>query len=348
MMFEDKVSVIIPVYNTKKYLKRSVSSVLEQTYMNLQIILVDDGSTDGSSELCDAFKMQDNRIEVIHKENEGLGLTRNAGLDIADGKYVTFLDSDDWFSETHIEKLMEAVSDKRTELVIGSHTKCRHDESVIEQFELPEYGSFNEKEIKNNIMLSVIAAHDHSSRDLGLPMSVCFSLYQTEIINKNHIRFKSERITACEDVFFNLQYMDKIQCARLVKEYGYFYRFNPVSITKGFDKRQTERMIRLYHELINHAEELKMPVSAQQRIDRCMLAKLRTLLFMILRSDLKYREKQSEIRSLLKMKPFEDILKRYPAKNYRLSLRVTTCLMKYRMTRLLFLVLSIKERSVNK
>ena len=90
-----KISVIIPVYNTEKYLKRCVDSVREQTYGNLEIILVDDGSPDGCPQMCDIFAAEDDRIKVIHKENAGVAAARNAGLDAAGGEYLAFVDSDD-------------------------------------------------------------------------------------------------------------------------------------------------------------------------------------------------------------------------------------------------------------
>ena len=103
------VSIIVPVYNTGQYLEKCLDSVLNQTYTNLQIILVDDGSKDGTSAMCDRIKSKDSRIEVIHKTNEGLGYTRNKGLEYAVGDYVTFLDSDDWFDIDHIANLVQAA-----------------------------------------------------------------------------------------------------------------------------------------------------------------------------------------------------------------------------------------------
>ena len=105
----DTVSVIIPVYNSQEYIDRCVSSVLKQTYNNIEVILVNDGSTDGSLGKCESWKKKDSRVIILDKENEGIGFTRNAGVRIAGGKYITFIDSDDWVEEGYVEKLLFAL-----------------------------------------------------------------------------------------------------------------------------------------------------------------------------------------------------------------------------------------------
>ena len=102
---KDLVSVIIPVYKVEKYLHRCVESILGQTYKNVEVILVDDGSPDNCGEMCDVFAKRDHRVRVIHKKNGGLSDARNAGIEIAKGKYLSFLDSDDWVHPKYIEKL---------------------------------------------------------------------------------------------------------------------------------------------------------------------------------------------------------------------------------------------------
>lgn len=104
-----KISVIIPVYKVEKYLKRCVESVVNQTYKNIEIILVNDGSPDKCGEICDEYARIDSRIKVIHKENGGLSSARNSGLDIASGDYIMFVDSDDWLSEVSLEQLNEYI-----------------------------------------------------------------------------------------------------------------------------------------------------------------------------------------------------------------------------------------------
>lgn len=110
------ISVIIPVYNVKRYLHECVDSVLRQSYNSLEIILVDDGSDDGSDKICDAYALKDNRIKVIHQLNKGLSAARNAALDIASGDYITFVDSDDLISDCYIEFLHKIISQHNVDI----------------------------------------------------------------------------------------------------------------------------------------------------------------------------------------------------------------------------------------
>ena len=103
------VSIIVPVYNVKPYLNRCVDSLLGQSYQNMELLLVDDGSTDGSETLCDEYAAQDARVRVLHKKNGGLSDARNAGVDAAKGEYLSFVDGDDWVSPYYIENLYRAL-----------------------------------------------------------------------------------------------------------------------------------------------------------------------------------------------------------------------------------------------
>lgn len=120
MELTEKISVIIPVYNVEKYLVRCVESIINQTYQNLEIILVDDGSPDASGSICDSF--EDPRIRVIHKENGGLSSARNAGLDIATGDYIGFVDSDDWIELDMYETMLRMAKENQAKIVcVGNY-----------------------------------------------------------------------------------------------------------------------------------------------------------------------------------------------------------------------------------
>lgn len=115
------ISIIVPVYNVKDYLEKCLKSICGQTYQNLEIIVVDDGSTDGSGELCDVFAQSDSRIKVVHQSNGGLGAARNKGLDIAIGEYIGFVDSDDWIDSDMYQFLYELMDTSKADISICSH-----------------------------------------------------------------------------------------------------------------------------------------------------------------------------------------------------------------------------------
>ena len=116
-MKKNKISVIVPIYNVENYLRRCVDSILKSTYENLEIILVDDGSTDECPTICDDYAKKDPRIKVIHKKNGGLSDARNKGLDIATGEYISFIDSDDYIESSMFQRIFEAISTKDVDLV---------------------------------------------------------------------------------------------------------------------------------------------------------------------------------------------------------------------------------------
>lgn len=134
----EKISVIIPIYNVEKYLERCLNSVIEQTYKNLEIILVDDGSPDGCAQICDIYKKKDERILVIHQKNKGLSGARNAGLDIATGKFVCFIDSDDYIDKNMIEILYKNLKHTNSDISICGFEQIDEDEKI------------NKKEKQNN------------------------------------------------------------------------------------------------------------------------------------------------------------------------------------------------------
>ena len=129
-MEEKKVSVIIPVYNVKEYVEKCVETVIKQTYSNLEIILVDDGATDGSGEICDKLACKDQRIEVIHKKNGGLSDARNAGLKVVTGEYYLFVDSDDWISVNMVKRLVDCAEKEDADIVCCGFFDVMKDEII--------------------------------------------------------------------------------------------------------------------------------------------------------------------------------------------------------------------------
>ncbi len=210
-----KISVIIPVYNVEKYLDKCVQSVINQTYKSLEIILVDDGSTDKSGVLCDEYAKKDERIKVIHKSNGGLSSARNKGLDIASGEYIFFLDSDDFLSLTALEKMVKFFEPHKVEIVacLDKRFTCENvtgekkgEELYFTQEEMLK-GTFKQNE--NYFIIS------------------CAKLYKKSLFDG--LRFTEGVVH--EDEFICHKIYAKTEKTALIQEEFYFYRVNPESIT---------------------------------------------------------------------------------------------------------------------
>lgn len=192
-----KVSVIIPVYNTKKYLRKCVDSVLAQTYDNLEIILVNDGSTDDSGALCDEIAEGFNNILVIHKKNGGLSDARNAGITVATGEFTCFLDSDDWMDEDCIEEALTEMKFSDADVVVWGYHTDFHDENekVVKSHDVIPTQFKNNDKVDENMDINKL---------IGLCGYAWNKLYKTEIIK--NIKF-AKGISLVEDILFNADVM---------------------------------------------------------------------------------------------------------------------------------------------
>lgn len=222
------VSVIIPVYNVKPYLERCVQSVQNQTYKDLEIILVDDGSTDGSSELCDKIAARDSRIVVIHQENQGLSGARNTGIRKAKGEYIAFLDSDDeWLLSDGLERLLQMgecdlIVFKRVDIWM----KDQRSNSADYDIEI-----ISRKTDTQAVFLYLVVTQQ-------LQISACFLLVRRQMLLDDEIFFPLGMYS--EDVFWSMHLWQHVQTVRFtnLNLYGYYHR--EASIT-------TTATIRSYH-----------------------------------------------------------------------------------------------------
>lgn len=215
----DKISIIIPVYNVEKYLENCLEKVLNQTYKNLEIILVDDGSKDNSGKLCDEYAKMDSRIKVIHQKNGGLSMARNSGLDIATGKYIMFVDSDDYYELNSCELLYNEIKEKDADLVIGNYI---HTKSNGEKWEKPLF----DKELYKNFKLSI---KDYKKSFFVMNSVVWNKIFKREFIEKYHLRFVSGAVA--EDAIFSTFCYVHTDKAYFINDIVYNYRQNDSNST---------------------------------------------------------------------------------------------------------------------
>ena len=227
-----KISIIVPVYNIEKYLSQCIESIINQNYKNIEIILVNDGSTDKSGDICDSYSLKDNRIKVIHKKNEGVSIARNTGLKVATGEYIAFVDGDDLVHKDIYTKLINVINNSKYDLVM-----CRfyrsffNEENKIEDEPLEE-GEYERNEVFEKLILPMIG-NDFKNTGKTLIMGAIWRcLYKKEIIKKNKIEFPV--INIAEDMLFHLNYLGYCNYVYVEKEPLYYYRYNNNSATKKY------------------------------------------------------------------------------------------------------------------
>ena len=227
-----KISIIIPVYNVETYLQDCLNSIISQTYPHLEILLIDDGSTDSSGKICDQFARVDDRIRVFHIKNAGVSNARNVGIENSTGDYISFIDSDDIihsdFYNIQIKYLLQSSADTISVLI----------EKVPENFKISDINdsfiSLENKYLTNLEVLDCVQNPDFLW--VGYPVN---KLYSAKIIKDNNIRF-DVNLKFCEESVFNCRYFEKSKSVVLNLSRLYFYRIRKTSATNSL--KQSEKL----------------------------------------------------------------------------------------------------------
>ncbi|MGN8643166.1 glycosyltransferase family 2 protein [Catenibacterium mitsuokai] len=232
-----KVSIVVPVYKAEKYLVRCVKSLSNQTLKDIEIILVDDGSPDNCGHMCDEFEKTDSRIKVVHKKNGGLSSARNAGLEVAIGETVGFVDSDDDVELTMYEELYETLISNQVDFVMSDYLRIENsDVNCIKTANLRE-GYFTKNDIKKEIYPQLIMGRN---LDYGPLLSVCQCLYKREFLIKNHLMFADD-VKWSEDNLFSAMVGYYANSFYYLKNRPlYHYYNNPGTITTSYKQGSWE------------------------------------------------------------------------------------------------------------
>ncbi len=231
---QELVSIVVPVFNVEEYLDRCVSSIVNQTYKNLEILLIDDGSPDNCPKLCDEWAKKDSRIKVIHKENEGQGIARSLGIEVAKGEYITFFDSDDYVDITIIEKSVSSAKKYNSDVVIYGRKDYRVDGSFRDNPISTQSEVFSGKSVQEELLPGMLIYK------MGFGITSC-RLYRLSTLKKYNLRFKSEREYVSEDTHFSLELFSKNITVSIVPEGLYFYCERPDSFSRKFDDAKQEK-----------------------------------------------------------------------------------------------------------
>ena len=352
-MSQPCVSIIVPVYNAERYLERCVASLRAQSLTDIEILLVDDSSTDSSLALCRQFAAEDPRVTVIHKPNEGAGKARNAALAAAAGKYVGFVDSDDFVAPDMFQTLYEKAEAYHSDLVLsgvvyvggimfsseGERT-CKRFFEQDTQFETPEQ--------LQELQLGIVGALPDDPDDSKYGTSIWKNLFRNEIIRRNGLYFLSEREFLSEDALFMLDYIACIRRATGISEAFYHYCRNEDSISKSYRSDRLEKSLAFVSEVEKRFQKMSCPEQYQIYIDRFWQAICRVIcsqeILHAAENHIPYAALKARLRAVCTHRLTARVLRSYPLYKLPAKQMVFAYGMKFRLYFLLKLLVGLRSR----
>lgn len=261
-----KISIIIPVYKVEPYLRQCLDSVVNQTYKNLEIILVDDGSPDNCGAICDEYAQKDNRITVIHKKNEGLSAARNDALKLVSGDWILFVDSDDWLELELCEKTLREAQSKNTDILIYDLIK---EDPITGSKRIHAFPDSFVSEDRSTIAGMQLSALNRYYTPISTAWSQGFpwdKLFSAELVKKNDLHFATN-VKANEDVIFALHAFQFAERIGYIPDALYHYRMNQTSIGHKFTPDRVKIDLEIYREMDRIGKKYGLSQDYYQALD---------------------------------------------------------------------------------
>lgn len=331
------VSIIVPIYNAALTLEKCVSSLFAQTYKNIEIILVNNGSIDGSLELCRKLALLDNRILVLDLVEKGVSVARNKGVEIASGEYVTFVDADDCI-DSNVCEIFAELNEKRHYDLFCYSAKYHKGKKVVDSFLFLENAEFFDENQKEELQIKVFAPqapifdYKTNTRFAG---SACGKFYKREILLNNNLRFATETIIS-EDVLFNTLSLDFFHKIGYTKQCFYHYEQSKGSAQNRYRPNSDKYFIFVVKKI---QEWLQNTGKDQRFVDaaNCLFVHY---LFGILKEDLCHKDNpddknvpQSHLYSILSESVFVDVLRNVKWNYFSFTEKILVLMLKLKMTR---------------
>lgn len=337
------LSVIVPVYNVEKYLDRCVQSLVNQTLKDMEIILVDDGSTDDSGSLCDDYARQYENIVVVHKENGGLTSAWMAGVKASKGDYLGFVDSDDWVDGDMYQIMYEKALEKQVDMVCCGLVKEFEDKTRTHTYltDRLKKGYYEKEDIIQKIRPVFLCDGSFDSR--AIPASRCMKLYRREIMEEN-MKYCNEQVSIGEDLVITFAcFMDCESIYTFHDYYPYHYRINESSLTGKHDSNYIRKLITLREQLLYINEEKQSGYDYRQQI-------LNDFLFLTLMciKDEVYKNREEShgkviknVAKICESPQVQEALREYHMPKLMLSGKIFVFMMKHKLYALMFLAIRI-------
>ena len=306
-----KVSIVIPAYNAENCIAKCLDSILAQSEKDFEVIVVNDGSKDGTAAAVDAYAQKDSRIILINKENGGVSSARNAGLDRAQGDYVFFVDCDDWIPENALESTVQAIQESGADIVMGKMWHCDNKTGAVKEHALQEplLECANNPNAEN-AFLKILTGY---ALKKGVAYSALAKLYRRDLIERYGVRF-DKNLAYCEDVMFNIDYLKHANSA-VVKDYYYYYAEDSAgSLTKRYNAHVVDGTVRAYEGLRGLFEEKGIGQDALAELEEQLLNSLWDISFRILSgkyANLTKKEYKAAVYAIWSLPIFVELAKKH-------------------------------------
>ncbi len=352
-MSQPKVSIIVPVYNVENYLERCINSLRNQSLTDIEIILVDDCSTDSSLEICNKVAQEDCRIKVIHKVNEGAGMARNAGIEVATGEYIGFVDSDDFVDVNMYKTLCEKADKYGSDLVMSGvvfvdGNMFSQTGECISKIYFDNDTHFEAEESLKELRMGIVGSTPDNADDSKYGMGTVKNLFKNEIIKENNIMYQSERDTFSEDAMFMIDYISCIKKATGIPEAFYNYCRNGNSVSKSYKEDRFKKCLVFVKEVEEKFERDISPDIYRIYIHRFWQAVCRVLcsqeIMHAKENKIKYAVLKRRLKAVCTHSLTVSVLKSYPIKRLPLKQRVFAYAVKYRMYLLMKILVGLRSR----
>lgn len=337
------ISVIIPVYNSEVFLCRCMDSICSQTYTNLEIIVVNDGSTDNSSEILEKYAELDTRIQVICQKNSGVSTARNTGLNVAKGEFVLFLDSDDWLDKETCEVAIQTLASENADVVLWSYTR----EYLAASKPVLLFGEKSKIWDEEHIFYlreQFIGLQGEQLREpqkIDSIVTVWGKLYRKAIIDNS--RFIDMDIIGIEDLFFNIEVFSKVKRAAYIPDtFSHYRKTNAGSLTHHYKDKLIYQWQELYRRIELHLKQEQAREECYQALNnRIALGLIGIGLNLVEDNHLNLGEKKRELKKILNMPQYRNSLVSLPLQYFPIHWRAFFLCAKKQWTSLLIILLLI-------
>ena len=321
-----KVSIVVPIYNAQEYLTQCVESLTGQDYENIEILLIDDGSTDDSPQICDRLQAECNKIRTIHKENGGTASARNLGVAEATGEYVMFIDADDWFDLDTVSTLVKHMDENQLDVARFNYVREYGDKSLEKKNTFLEERVYEGEECRQTCrqVLGLVDEELSHPENMNFLASVCFNIYRRKIITENNLKFVNFfEVGSFVDGLFNFEVFNYVKRFEFIGKAFYHYRkTNITSASKKYRKDYLKKQGVLFDKLEKVMEKHNITYYARSAYCSRVVYNSMEMCFNALRSSNSFSEKRQEIKAILKNPRLKKIRKGFKLKQLPLKWKV--------------------------